>query len=258
MKKSLLSIAIIAAMPFAANATDPVVAVGPAHASSNPVVATANAPYVTITPSQADESHIATTAYVKGAYNDAIAAVNKVDSDKQGKLMNMESTPQPISNNVVSSSTLTGLGAGIASWFSDDDYATFLPDVESAIGADVDETLPTTGLVVDLIYGASTTLNNRIDEKQNKLTLVDGNDVSDNDDIHVYNNAELIYNLFSYPLSNADLVEAANAPNFDKYLITAGAVLGAMAAQRVDIYTTWDTNATTPVAFSTAAQSVQN
>ncbi len=77
--KRILSIAIIAALPFGAHATDPVVAVGPAHASSNPVVATANAPYVTVTPTQADESHIATTAYVKGAYNDAIAAVNKVD-----------------------------------------------------------------------------------------------------------------------------------------------------------------------------------
>lgn len=85
--KTILTLAIIGALPFAANATGPVVAVGPAHASSNAaVVATANAPYVTVTPTQADESHIATTAYVKGAYNDAIAAVNKVNSDKQGKL----------------------------------------------------------------------------------------------------------------------------------------------------------------------------
>ena len=82
----IISLAILAALPFAAHATDPVVAVGPAHASSNPVVATAVAPYVTVTPSAADESHIATTAYVKGAYNDAIAAVNKVDSDKQNNL----------------------------------------------------------------------------------------------------------------------------------------------------------------------------
>ncbi len=91
--KRIISLAIWLTLPFAANATDPVVAVGPAHASSNPIVATANAPYVTVTPNQADESHIATTAYVKGAYNDAIAAVNKLNTEKQGQLYNNDGDP---------------------------------------------------------------------------------------------------------------------------------------------------------------------
>ncbi len=159
MKKSLLSIAIIAALPFAANATDPVVAVGPAHASSNAVVATANAPYVTVTPSTADESHIATTAYVKGAYNDAIAAVNNVANDvssKQGKLMNMESTPQPISNNVVSSSQLQGWGQALPNYGNDAAmWADALDDVSNTLGTDIDNTLPTTGMVVTLIKDAT-------------------------------------------------------------------------------------------------------
>ena len=67
--------------PFYAMADDPV---GPANDSGNsPVVATANAPYVTATIGEHDDEHIATTAYVKGAYNDAIAAVNKVNDTKQ-------------------------------------------------------------------------------------------------------------------------------------------------------------------------------
>ena len=253
--KKLLSIAIIAALPFGANATDPVVAVGPAHASSNPVVATANAPYVTVTPTQADESHIATTAYVKGAYNDAIAAVNKVDSDKQGKLMNMESTPQPISNNVVSSRVFGRVGS-LLPVLSSEEYAAMVDDIEREMG-DLNETLPTTHLVMNLVRDATVEVEGHVNDKQKKLTSADGNDLSD-DDIRVYNNAELIRGFLVSPRSNATLVEAANDDWFNTSLITVGAVLGAMAAQRVDIYTTWDTNATTPVALSTAAQSVQN
>ena len=77
--KKLLSIAIIAALPFAANATDPV---GPAAVPANgtPVVATASGPYQTAEIGNNDGEHIASTAYVKGAYNDTIAAVNKVNS----------------------------------------------------------------------------------------------------------------------------------------------------------------------------------
>ena len=81
MKKTLLSIAIIVALPITANAT------GPAHDSGNsPVVATAIAPYQTVTPGAHEDEHIASTAYVIGAYNDAIAAVNRVNDDKQNKL----------------------------------------------------------------------------------------------------------------------------------------------------------------------------
>ncbi len=90
-KQLLLTLTMIASSTFAANA-DPVTPVGPSAVPANgtAVVATAPAPYVTITPTAADETHIATTAYVKGAYNDAIAAVNKLDSDKQGKIINDE------------------------------------------------------------------------------------------------------------------------------------------------------------------------
>ena len=90
-KQLLLTLTIIASTAFAAKA-DPVTPVGPSAVPANgtAVVATASAPYVTITPTAADESHIATTAYVKGAYNDAIAAVNKLNSDKQAKIIHNE------------------------------------------------------------------------------------------------------------------------------------------------------------------------
>ena len=45
----------------------------------------AAAPFGRIDIDTADQDHIATTAYVKGAYNSAIAAVNKVNSEKQDK-----------------------------------------------------------------------------------------------------------------------------------------------------------------------------
>lgn len=83
--KTLLSIAVIAALPFTANATRTLVETNtPAAVGEDGTVkrATANAPYATNEPTVADQTHIATTAYVKGAYNDAIAAVNRLADDK--------------------------------------------------------------------------------------------------------------------------------------------------------------------------------
>ena len=108
--KRILSIAIIAALPFGANATDPV---GPSAVPSNgtPVVATASAPYQTVTPVAHADEHIASTKYVIGAYNDAIAAVNKVNSDKQNKIMTFvdgQNVPiDPYVEQVVTNQALT-------------------------------------------------------------------------------------------------------------------------------------------------------
>ena len=76
--KIILSIAIISILPLTTNA-DPVVSVGPTRDSGNaPIIATAMPPYQTLTPTNDDKQHIASTAYVKGAYNELISAVNKV------------------------------------------------------------------------------------------------------------------------------------------------------------------------------------
>ena len=89
-QKTLLSIAIIASLPFTANATQTIVETNtPAAVGANGTVnrAATSGPYQTATIGEHDDEHIATTAYVKGAYNDAIAAVNKVDDNKQDKLV---------------------------------------------------------------------------------------------------------------------------------------------------------------------------
>ena len=70
-----------------AHATDPI---GPAHVNSGAVVATASAPYATATEQTGDTTTVVSASYVKGAYNDAIAAVNRVNSDKQKKIVNMK------------------------------------------------------------------------------------------------------------------------------------------------------------------------
>ena len=81
MKKIFILPILIA--PIMAHATDPV---GPAHVNSGAVVATAPAPYATALEETGDTTNVVSASYVKGAYNDAIAAVNKVNADKQGKL----------------------------------------------------------------------------------------------------------------------------------------------------------------------------
>lgn len=85
MNKSLLTLVIIALLPFGANAAYTYNYVDtPAPVANNGTVTVTNrgGPYVTVTPTVADESHIATTAYVKGAYNDAIAAINQLEHNK--------------------------------------------------------------------------------------------------------------------------------------------------------------------------------
>ena len=99
--KPLLTLAIIVASPFAAMAdeswTDENTGIiyrsvnTPTSASRGDTVSEAEAgPYLPVVPTVADETHIATTAYVKGAYNDTIAAVNYLSESKQNFLGNDE------------------------------------------------------------------------------------------------------------------------------------------------------------------------
>ncbi len=87
--KILLPIAIIATLPFTANATQTIVQTQtPAAVTANGTVKKAGTrgPYQTVTIGEHDDEHIATTAYVKGAYNDAIAGINA----KQPQLHNSD------------------------------------------------------------------------------------------------------------------------------------------------------------------------
>lgn len=76
---TLILSAIIAALPFGAMA-DWISVDTPAQVPEGDdiVEASTNGPYVTVSIDNDDEEHIATTAYVKGAYNDTIAAINAI------------------------------------------------------------------------------------------------------------------------------------------------------------------------------------
>ena len=91
--KKLLSIAIIAALPCVAIAADWsdynynfVNSPATVQYHGNMFFSQNTAPYMTATITNDDSSHIASTAYVKGAYNDTIAALNRAYDDKQDYL----------------------------------------------------------------------------------------------------------------------------------------------------------------------------
>ncbi len=91
--KRIASIAIIAALPFAATAEQTIVTTRtPAAVGANGTVkkAATTGPYVTNEPTVADQTHIATTAYVKGAYNSAIAGVNRIAEGLRTRLINID------------------------------------------------------------------------------------------------------------------------------------------------------------------------
>ena len=163
--KTILSIAIMAALPFGAHA-DPV---GPAAVPANgtAVVATASAPYVTQTPTAADATHIASTAYVKGAYNDAIAAVNKVANTVDGKQAQLVNAGN---NNAMYNKVLgdvrTGLGTMLIDG-EDDEYAAMADDIavylSDGASSNPDEILISTGAVFNIIREAGQYLKDEID-----------------------------------------------------------------------------------------------
>ena len=98
--KTLLTMAVSAALPFGAMAENISGAMynAPATADTNHPAPTtqADAPYGRANIDTADQEHIATTAYVKGAYNSAIAAVNSV-------IPINDVTREPMQTNVISS-----------------------------------------------------------------------------------------------------------------------------------------------------------
>ena len=125
-----------------AHATDPI---GPAHVNSGAVVATASAPYATATEQTGDTTTVVSASYVKGAYNDAIAAVNKVNSEKQGKLVN-DFTGDGISENVLA------LGQLQQATFKDDGFDTWYDSVDDLRDIDgVDNALMSASGVITLV-----------------------------------------------------------------------------------------------------------
>lgn len=155
--KNIILSAIIATLPFGAWAEQTFVYTNtPAAVAANGTIkiASSYSPYATNEPTVADQTHIATTAYVKGAYNDAIAALNKLGTEMQTKLTN----------------TVTGDNIG-----------------------------------------------------------------------------EQVMSSYAF----MDILSSDAGDSYDNNLVTTTAVIDGIKSQRVEIYTTWDTNDTTDVAFKT-------
>lgn len=92
--KPLLTLAIMLALPFGAMAEDwsagtftyhPVQTPESVHYNGTTNITNFDAPYAVMNIDTSDSEHIASTAYVKGAYNDAIAAMNRIDYYKLDK-----------------------------------------------------------------------------------------------------------------------------------------------------------------------------
>ncbi len=85
-KKLLIPLAVMIMLPLGANAT-----IGPdKEYGDSPAFADYDPPYATVIISNDDAEHIASTAYVKGAYNDTVAALNTLDNNKQTKIINLD------------------------------------------------------------------------------------------------------------------------------------------------------------------------
>ena len=91
MKKQILTLAIITMLPFgviADNHVGPVGNIGELFDENGNMYLPANTPiatdavfYAPVEITNDDKQHIASTAYVKGAHNDTIAAINKLGFD---------------------------------------------------------------------------------------------------------------------------------------------------------------------------------
>ncbi len=182
--KSIL-FAILATLPFVARAENisGAMYIAPSVADNNHPAPTtnANAPYGRVNIDVADQDHIATTAYVKGAYNSAIAAVNtSIDEavsetirvleqqglyDKQDKLLNADG--DEILQDVTSGSQIDSeIGNSLVNLYDDDEYEAFRDDIINGYGFEPDTSLMTAGAIFDTIHYVNKHLVDAIGEKR--------------------------------------------------------------------------------------------
>ena len=136
--KTILSIAIIAVLPLTANAENISgnMYTAPAHETQQTPAPTTNAeaPFGRVNIDTNDQNHIATTAYVKGAYNSAIAAVNGLQQevahdlgDKQDKMIISSFTlasGEPVDSSVI------GIGPSLEDMFGIDDIGYLMSSID--------------------------------------------------------------------------------------------------------------------------------
>jgi len=254
-KQTILSLAIISILPFAAKA-DPI---GPAHVNSGAVVATASAPYAIAGEETGDTTNVVSASYVKGAYNDAISAINKVNSDKQDKLIDFESN-NPMYNKVVGSG-LNGVGNNLV-YGSNDEYAAMTDDIARQATnnetGNLNEILISAGGAFNVVREAGQDLQEHIDTKQNKLTTHYGDSIPSTVLDYVGNHLGNV--AYAAALGDTTAVnrytDTINNIVEPQSLVTTYAVIDAFMAtgialnnKRVSALDTWGSNHTAEVAL---------
>ncbi len=246
----IISLAIFALLPIAANAENISGAMytAPTAADTNHPAPTtqADAPYGRANIDTTDQEHIATTAYVKGAYNSAIAAVNKVDSDKQTKLVNT-------GNNHDMDTRVTGADSELLQYIIQSENTTsesmngLMAGLSEELNIDYDDTMISTEAVIKLAGLLGDTLTYTTQEKI--VAYING----DEQEVNPYINPTIPAEPSAFTLvSEAAVADAINGVTTN--LNTNYVTNTALNSKRVEIYTTWDDDDTAEVALITAQQ----
>ena len=194
-----LSLLIITVLPFSAYAELT------SDESGSPAVSDNYPPYALATPTQADQGHIATTAYVKGAYNDAITAVNTLYEDVNSSISDLSDAVDGKQDK------LTAIDGNNTTDISTD-VLTNLYDAED-----------------DSQLATAFAVKGAVDGKQNRLVITSQS--QNGLPTRTYMDNEIVTDL-----SNVDN---------NNQLVNGMAVRDAINSRRVTIYTTWGSNATT-------------
>jgi len=229
-----------------AHATDPV---GPSAVGQGEtaVVATANAPYAIATPETGDTTNVVSASYVKGAYNDAISAINKVNSDlgnaideKQNKLAGGASNFNGgyAYDFLMQGNDLISIGENIPT-FDDNEISGMSNNSELA------NFIPSVAGVAGMLYGTTKGLQ---EELQEKLTGETGDVSSQLLMSDTFLGAAIMtdYNMVSTDNSLENTIPST--------LGVASYIKGAIDTQRVSAVTTWgDDSHPTKLQLTTAS-----
>jgi len=233
-----------------AHATDPV---GPSAVAqgATPVVATANAPYAIATPETGDTTNVVSASYVKGAYNDAIAAVNKVNADKQAKLLN-GSNNHTISSNVVAGSDVRGIVSGVLAYGDENGiYGSAKTDIAQDMGVqNLDDALISANVVLDGFYAVGNAKQNRLNNWESgdmvSEMVISVDDLSGASFTNNYNafrgNMNMLADSINYELDNT-LMSADGVITLVKSAVDE--VQGINDSKRVRAVTAWGNDSTT-------------
>jgi hypothetical protein len=234
--KKLLNISVIAALavlPLAANAA--AVAGDPGSTISDAPVAS-NAPKYGLAEAQSNDGNLATAGYVKGAYNAAIKAVNKLETTKQDAL-----TPEQIT----AISNVSGLSTRLDTAEGDIDA------LETAVGD------ANSGLVKDVADNASDidALETAVGDANSGLTKAVADNASDIDALETAvgdANSGLVKDVAENTAAIADLQEnaltSASLTDYAKQIGVTHTI--SKSTVTVPVVATWGSNTATTVTGS--------